>query len=97
MMGVGTPAARPRRTTEPGSDSTSIRLPICRSISSDDRVAGGSTSTYFTTYAISASWSRSATPSARATDSTSRTAAEELLADRPGRPTAGRSAGAPRR
>ena len=43
-------------------------------MSSEDRVVGGSTSTYFTTYAISASCSRSATPSARATDSTSRTA-----------------------
>lgn len=45
ITGVGTPAASPRRTTDPGSDSTSMRLPCCRSMSSDDRVPGGSAST----------------------------------------------------
>ena len=42
MIGVGTPTARPRRTTLPCSASTSIRLPCDRSMSSDDRVVGGS-------------------------------------------------------
>ena len=44
MIGTGTPARAARRTTAPCSASTSIRFPIDRSISSDDRIVGGSAS-----------------------------------------------------
>ena len=46
MIGTATPMRAARRTSAPCSASTSIRLPCCRSISSDDRVDGGSASTY---------------------------------------------------
>ena len=41
IIGTGTPARAARRTTEPCSASTSIRLPCDRSISSDDRIVPG--------------------------------------------------------
>ena len=41
IIGTGTPTAAARRTTDPCSASTSIRLPCARSISSDDRIVPG--------------------------------------------------------
>ena len=41
VIGTGTPARAARRTTDPWSASTSIRLPWERSISSDDRMLPG--------------------------------------------------------
>ncbi len=46
IIGTGTPARAARRTTDPCSASTSIRLPCDRSISSDDRMVPGMPSTY---------------------------------------------------
>ena len=45
MIGTGTPGRAARRTTDPCSASTSIRLPCDRSISSDDRMVPGMLST----------------------------------------------------
>jgi hypothetical protein len=45
MIGTGTPARAARRTTDPCSASTSIRFPIDKSMSIDDRIVPGIPST----------------------------------------------------
>ena len=78
MIGTPMPCVRARLTSAPWSASTSMRLPCCRSISSDDRVVGGSASAYARTRAGTSGVT--GTPSARATACDLATRADEQVA-----------------